>query len=83
MNFIKAVKVILPKKLPILAVGGVDENNLQDWRLAGADVYGLGSSLYKPGMGLEEIAERCRAVIKFTSREIFNSHGSIIADRSI
>lgn len=64
MSFIKAAKVILPKKLPILAVGGVDDKNLLEWKAAGADGYGLGSSLYKPGMSLAEISERSKTVVQ-------------------
>lgn len=63
MGFIKAVKVVLPKNVPILAVGGVNENNLHEWLAAGADGFGLGSSIYKPGMSLEEISQRCESVI--------------------
>lgn len=64
MGFIKAAKVILPRKLPILAVGGVDEKNLLDWKAAGADGYGLGSSLYKPGVSLDEIFQRSKTVVE-------------------
>jgi 2-dehydro-3-deoxyphosphogalactonate aldolase len=64
MPFIKAAKVILPKKLPIIAVGGVDEENILQWKAAGADGYGLGSSLYKPGMSLDAIFQNSRAVVE-------------------
>ncbi|MCM8533806.1 MAG: 2-dehydro-3-deoxy-6-phosphogalactonate aldolase [Lentisphaeraceae bacterium] len=63
MNFIKAAKAILPKKLPILAVGGVDDQNILDWQKAGADGFGLGSSLYKPKMTLDEIYKQALSVV--------------------
>lgn len=64
MGFIKAVKVVLPKKVPILAVGGVNENNMQEWLSNGADGFGLGSSIYKPGMSLDQIEQRCKTILK-------------------
>ncbi len=63
MGFIKAVKVVLPKKVPILAVGGVNENNMKQWLKNDADGFGLGSSIYKTGMSLDEIFTRCKSVI--------------------
>ena len=63
MAFIKAVKVVLPKKVPILAVGGVNTDNMQAWLANGADGFGLGSSIYKPGMNLDEISERCSKIV--------------------
>ena len=62
-SFIKAVKVILPKQLPIVAVGGVDDENIFEWREAGADAYGLGSSLFKPSMSLDTIFSKSQSVI--------------------
>ena len=63
MSFIKAVKVVLPRKVPILAVGGVNEGNIQEWLANGADGFGLGSSIYKPGMSLEEIKQACQKIL--------------------
>ena len=63
MGFIKATKVVLPKNVPMFAVGGVDESNISIWKKNGANGFGLGSSIYKPGMGLEEIKERCCKIV--------------------
>jgi len=63
MGFIKATKVVLPKGTPMLAVGGVSEANIDEWIKAGADGFGLGSSIYKPEMSLEEISDRCKKVM--------------------
>jgi len=63
-DFIKAVKVILPKQVPIVAVGGVDDKNILEWREAGADAYGLGSSLFKPNMCLKEIFQKTKKTIQ-------------------
>ena len=46
---IKAQRSVLPKDLPILAVGGVKADSVGPWLQAGADGFGLGSGLYKGG----------------------------------
>jgi 2-dehydro-3-deoxyphosphogalactonate aldolase len=60
---IKAIGAILPKGTPLLAVGGVDENNMADYLKAGVAGFGIGSSLYKPGMAAAEIAARAGALV--------------------
>ena len=49
--------------MPLLAVGGVDAGNIGDWLKAGVAGFGIGSSLYKPGMTAAEIGERARAMV--------------------
>ena len=46
---VKAQKAVLPKDVPLIVVGGVRVDNVVDWLEAGADGFGLGSGLYKPG----------------------------------
>lgn len=46
---IKAWRAILPAGTPIVATGGVNPANVNDWLLAGCAGVGLGSGLYKPG----------------------------------
>lgn len=46
---IKALKAVLPSDKPLFAVGGVNLDNLNQFFDAGADGFGLGSNLYKPG----------------------------------
>ena len=52
-GYIKDLKAVLPA--PIIAVGGVDSKNIQEYLQAGAAGVGVGSSLYKPNHSLEEI----------------------------
>ena len=63
VNGIKALTAILPKEIPLLAVGGVDASNIAAFRKAGITGFGIGSSLYKPGMSAAEIGERARAMV--------------------
>jgi 2-dehydro-3-deoxyphosphogalactonate aldolase len=57
---ISAIKAVLPPEIEIGAVGGVSHESYGDYRTVGIHTFGLGSSLYKPGMGAEEIAKRAR-----------------------
>jgi 2-dehydro-3-deoxyphosphogalactonate aldolase len=63
-NGIKALTAILPKEIPLLAVGGVDADNIASFLKAGVAGFGIGSSLYKPGMNADEIGERARAMVE-------------------
>ena len=60
---IRAIAAILPKGTPLLAVGGVDAANIAAWLKAGIAGFGIGSSLYKPGLSAVEIGARARAMV--------------------
>jgi 2-dehydro-3-deoxyphosphogalactonate aldolase len=60
---ITAIRAVLPADLMIAAVGGVSEKNFADYVSAGIYAFGLGSSLYKPGMTAEDIKERAKVTI--------------------
>jgi 2-dehydro-3-deoxyphosphogalactonate aldolase len=56
LAMLKAQRAVLPKEVRVLAVGGVTPDNIADWRAAGADGFGLGSNLYRPGKPAAEVA---------------------------
>jgi len=60
---IKALAAVLPKVIPLLAVGGVDAGNMGDYLKAGATGFGLGTSLFTPGMSADEVGARARAMV--------------------
>ncbi|MDF2370523.1 MAG: 2-dehydro-3-deoxy-6-phosphogalactonate aldolase [Rhizobiaceae bacterium] len=60
---ITAIRAVLPADLEIGAVGGVSHENFAHYREAGIRTFGLGSSLYKPGMSAAEIEKRAIASI--------------------
>jgi len=60
---ITAIRAVLPADMMIAAVGGVSDNNFVDYVKAGVVAFGLGSSLYKPGMTAADVAARARATI--------------------
>ncbi|MGN7918529.1 2-dehydro-3-deoxy-6-phosphogalactonate aldolase [Lysobacter sp. ESA13C] len=58
---LRALRAVLPAGVSVCAVGGVDEHNAAHWLRAGVDGYGLGNSLYRPGMTAAEVAARADA----------------------
>lgn len=60
-SVVKAQRAVLPKDVPLFAVGGISPDNMGPWRAAGADGFGLGSALYKAGATAQEIAANARA----------------------
>jgi 2-dehydro-3-deoxyphosphogalactonate aldolase len=60
---IAAMRAVLPKDVVVGAVGGVSEKDFSGYRAAGVAVFGLGSSLFKPGMSAAEAGERARAAV--------------------
>jgi 2-dehydro-3-deoxyphosphogalactonate aldolase len=54
---VKALRAVLPMGTLLLPVGNINVGSMDGYRAAGADGFGIGSSLYKPGMTAAE-AER-------------------------
>ena len=60
---VKAQRAVLPAATPLIVVGGVTPDSMAAYRAAGADGFGLGSALYRPGLGAGEVAERAAAFV--------------------
>ena len=60
---LKAQRAVLPKDLPILVVGGINPDNMAPWVAAGANGFGLGSALYKPGATAAQVSEAAQAFL--------------------
>jgi len=60
---LKAMRAVLPKDLRMLPVGGITPDNMDPWREAGANGFGLGSALYKPGLTAAEVGARAAAFV--------------------
>ncbi|AZB65415.1 2-dehydro-3-deoxy-6-phosphogalactonate aldolase [Cereibacter sphaeroides] len=60
---IGAMRAVLPKATVIGAVGGIDETSFAAYRAVGVAAFGLGSSLYRPGMTADEVAVRAQRSI--------------------
>ena len=46
---VRAQRAVLPKDLRLIVVGGIGPDAMVPWFAAGADGFGLGSGLYRPG----------------------------------
>jgi len=55
---IKAIRAVLPKGTLVYAVGGAGADNFKQWMDATADGFGIGSALYKPGLGVADVKAR-------------------------
>lgn len=60
---IAAMRAVLPADTLVGAVGGVSDTDFAGYKAAGVTVFGLGSSLFKPGMSVDEVAARARAAV--------------------
>jgi 2-dehydro-3-deoxyphosphogalactonate aldolase len=60
---IGAIAAILPRGAVFGAVGGVSDQDFPAYLRAGARLFGLGSSLYKPGSTAAEVAEHAGRAI--------------------
>jgi 2-dehydro-3-deoxyphosphogalactonate aldolase len=65
---IKAWKAVLPKHVKIYAVGGVTPDNMGDWLSAGASGFGIGSSIFKPGISMAKISESAHSLVSAWKR---------------
>ena len=61
---VKAWRAVLPVKTRLLPVGGIVPESMAAYIAAGANGFGLGSALFKPGMEAAVIAANARAFIK-------------------
>ena len=53
---LKAMRAVLPKSIPVLPVGSITPDNMAEYWAAGANGFGLGSALYKPGATAAQVA---------------------------
>ena len=67
---IAAIRAVLPAGVMIAAVGGVSDQNFAEYIKGGVTAFGLGSSLYKPGMTAADVAARAKATVAAYDRAI-------------
>src|SRR4051812_16410961 len=65
---VKAMLAVIPRDIPLLVVGGVKPDGMKPWIEAGAQGFGLGSGVYKPGQSASETAEKARAYVEGVKR---------------
>ncbi|TQV78937.1 2-dehydro-3-deoxy-6-phosphogalactonate aldolase [Exilibacterium tricleocarpae] len=57
-DFLKALSVVIPDGVHIIATGGTRADTMQQWLAAGAAGLGVGSDLYQPGVSDADLARR-------------------------
>jgi 2-dehydro-3-deoxyphosphogalactonate aldolase len=60
---VKAWRAVIAKRVPLVPVGGVTPENMGTLVAAGANGFGLGSALYRPGQDVATTAAHARAFI--------------------
>lgn len=61
---LKAIRAVLPAETQVYMVGGVGPDTFAEWRRAGANGFGLGSNLYRPGSTAQEVGEKARDIVR-------------------
>lgn len=60
---LKAMRAVLSPATQVYSVGGAGAHNFAEWKAAGADGFGIGSALYKPGRSTEDIATEAAKIV--------------------
>jgi 2-dehydro-3-deoxyphosphogalactonate aldolase len=60
---VKSIRAVLPKDMPLLVVGGVRPEAARGWMEAGADGFGLGGAVYRPGQSPADTATAAAAFV--------------------
>lgn len=64
LGYLKAIKSVLPKNIPIFAVGGIEPDNINAFLTAGCAGAGLGSALYKANQASEKTQTNAASFIQ-------------------
>lgn len=67
-TIVRAMRAILPRDAKLMPVGGITPDNMDAYLDAGANSFGLGSALYKPGSTAEQTAACARDFARAISR---------------
>jgi 2-dehydro-3-deoxyphosphogalactonate aldolase len=61
---LKALRAVFAKDVLFVSVGGITPQNMTDYAAAGANGFGLGSALYKPGMSAAQVKANAVAFVQ-------------------
>jgi len=62
-HVVKAWRAVIAAQVPLVPVGGISPDNMGPFLTAGANGFGLGSALYKPGQTAATTASHAKAYI--------------------
>ncbi len=64
LSGLRAIRAVLPRQARVFAVGGVGPADFTVWKAAGADGFGLGTSIFQPDWPIERVAEAARECVE-------------------
>ena len=67
---LKALRAVLPPRTRVYPVGGIGPDDFVHWIAAGADGFGIGGALYRPGVPAAAIAAAARTIVDAYDRAI-------------
>ena len=70
-----AIKAVLREDTTIVAVGGISIENIGAFKAAGVNGFALGSSIYKPGMSVEDVRESAKKLSELLLRSSVEADG--------
>ena len=65
---VKAQRAVLPREVRLIVVGGVGPDTMGPWIEAGADGFGLGSGIYRPGQTPADTLAKAQAFVGALAR---------------
>lgn len=65
---VKALRAVLPEAVRLLVVGGITAESMAPWLASGANGFGLGGGLYKPGQSAADTLDKARAFVAAVKR---------------
>ncbi|WP_299347220.1 2-dehydro-3-deoxy-6-phosphogalactonate aldolase [uncultured Maritalea sp.] len=60
---LKALRAVLPSTIDAYAVGGAGPDNFDQWHTAGANGFGIGTAIYKPGDDAATVRAKADAIV--------------------
>jgi 2-dehydro-3-deoxyphosphogalactonate aldolase len=63
VHVVKAWRAVIAARVPLVPVGGIAPDNMGPFLTAGANGFGLGSALYKPGQSAATTSSHAKAFI--------------------
>ena len=60
---LKALRAAMPPEVRVYAVGGAGPANFGEWLAAGAQGFGIGTALYRPGDDAQTVGQRAQRIV--------------------
>lgn len=67
---LKAQRAVLPNDVAVLPVGGITPETMAGWLAAGANGFGIGSNLYRPGKATADVVRDAQLFIQARARGV-------------